>query len=452
MIELPEVLAAQVLFWILLPVVIFGPLRWAVLAWLIMANLDATGPGQSAVSVVGGINTVKGLILPLHLWYRMREVPSELSRSWPTRLWIAATAYAAFAAMKAPYPVAAAKLVGNMFGILLALIVLEKAARKGLLDSRNLAILIACSLALAVVQTYYFGGASYGFDGTDQPSRLSSFIAAQQFGGFLVAFLVVALWVKGFRPAARIGLCATMAVALILNGSRAWTLGALLVVVAYLWLSFRRTLAIISFGAATAVLFVAFILNFNSLGWFVVEDTSNRILATASALYTGVDTSHSVGLRDLTFRSIIYEGVVDELRGSSVRELVFGHGTSSGGDAVLRVFPNRYRAEQFDPNRVIHNEWLRTLYEWGFVGLGLLAAVGVAFLRLLVGRYKSDSSKGSVSAVLSFLPAFLVALSSENVLAGAGSPVMISLALIVALLWIPKIHVSRRASRGYVYA
>jgi hypothetical protein len=452
MIELPEVFAAQVLFWILLPVVIFGPLRWAVLVWLVMANLDGTGPGQSAANVIGGINTVKGVVLPLYLWYRMRNVPSELAGTQSARLWIAVTAYAALAAMWAPFPIAAAKLVGNMFGILLALIVLEKAARKGLLDSRNLTILVVCSLALAITQTYYFGGSSYGFDGTDQPSRLSSFIAAQQFGAFLVAFLVIALWVRGFRHATRISLCVTIAAALVLNGSRAWSIGAVLAVVVYLWLSYRRTLAFISFGAATAVLLLAFIVNLNSLDGIVVEDTSNRILATASALYTGVDTSHNVGLRDLSFRSILYEGVIDELRGSSVRELVFGHGTSSGGNAVLRVFPNRYKTEQFDPNRVIHNEWLRTLYEWGFVGLGLLAAVGVAFLRLLVRRYRCDSSKASVLAVISFLPAFLVALSSENVLAGAGNAVTVSLALIVALLWTPTIRVRRIAERGLTYA
>jgi hypothetical protein len=452
MTEIPEVLAAQVLFWILLPVVLFGSLRWAVLAWLVMANLDGTGPGQSAASVVGGINTVKGVVLPLYLWYRMRDVPSELSASVPARLWVAVTAYAAVAAIWAPFPVAAAKLVGNMFGILLALIVLERAARKGLLDSRNLTVLMASSLTLAAVQTYYFGGSSYGFDGTDQPSRLSSFIAAQQFGAFLVAFLAIALWMNGFRPATRIALCGTMGVALVLNGSRAWSFGAVLVVAVYLWLSFRRTLAFIAFGAATAVLFVAFIVNLNSLDGFVVEDTSNRILATANALYTGVDTSHNVGLRDLSFRSVIYEGVIDELRGSSARELAFGHGTSSGGNAVLRVFPSRYKAEQFDPNRVIHNEWLRALYEWGFVGLGLLAAVGVAFLRLLIHRYRHDSSKASVSAVLSFLPAFLVALSSENVLAGAGNAVMVSLALIVALLWIPTIRAQRTAERRLAYA
>jgi hypothetical protein len=48
-----------------------------------------------------------------------------------------------------------------------------------------------------------------------------------------------------------------------------------------------------------------------------------------------------------------------------------------------------------------------------------------------------ESSVGSW-AVLSFLPAFLLAFTTENVIAGAGNAVTMSLGLILALLWIPR--------------
>jgi hypothetical protein len=48
-------------------------------------------------------------------------------------------------------------------------------------------------------------------------------------------------------------------------------------------------------------------------------------------------------------------------------------------------------------------------------------------------------------ALISFLPAFLVALSTENVLAGAGNAVTISLALMIGLLWSP---IPKRLAQG----
>jgi hypothetical protein len=49
-------------------------------------------------------------------------------------------------------------------------------------------------------------------------------------------------------------------------------------------------------------------------------------------------------------------------------------------------------------------------------------------------------------AALSFLPAFLLAFSTENLLAGAGNAVTMSLALIVGLSWIPRKAASKRVT------
>jgi hypothetical protein len=194
---LPEVLAAQILFWVLLPVVLLAPPRWAILAWLVMGNLDATGPGQS-VSEAGVLNAVKSLGVPLWLIWRLRQTPGSVHTTPTARLWMILTLYAATCTLWSPFQ------LGNMVGIFLAFVVLERAARRGLLNSTVLLSLMTTSLLLAVVQTYYFGGASYGFDGPDQPSRLSSFISAQQFAAFLVAFLALVLWHPKFGPMTRL--------------------------------------------------------------------------------------------------------------------------------------------------------------------------------------------------------------------------------------------------------
>jgi O-antigen ligase len=120
-----------------------------------------------------------------------------------------------------------------------------------------------------------------------------------------------------------------------------------------------------------------------------------------------------------------------------VREILLGHGTSSGGNVALRVFPTRYTLARLDFNRTIHNEWLRAFYEWGVVGLSLWIGVFASILGGLVMRYRDASSRRRASAALSFLPAFLAALATENIVAGAGNGVTMSFAIVMAILWEP---------------
>jgi hypothetical protein len=327
------------------------------------------------------------------------------------------------------------KLVGNMIGILLMLIVMEKSARNGLFNARTINLLVLFSLGLGVVQTYYFGGAAYGFDGPGQPVRFSSFVAAQQYAAFLVAFFAAVLWQLESSLRVRIPLCAAICAALALNESRTWFFGAVLVLAVYLCLSFRRVFATTAFVFAAATLFVLLVLNFSPLQMDVVGDTSSRIAATLTAILTGEDTSNHVGLANLNFRLAIYEDSFQDLRTSSARELLLGHGTSSGGNVILRVYPGAYKPDRLDPNRAIHNEWIRALYEWGILGLSLLTAAFTALVFGLISNYRSEGGKTRTSAVISFMPAFLIAFSTENILAGAGNAVTMSLAVILALPW-----------------
>jgi hypothetical protein len=434
-IDTPEVFVAQVICLVLFPCVLFAPARWAVLCWLVMGNLDATGPSPLSTNI-GWINAAKGIVLPLCLWWRLRNGRSETWSALPTRLWIVLTLYAALAGLWSPFPLAAAKLVGNMIGIVLTILVVEKAARRGVVDHHTMTWLILGSLGLGVVQTFYFGGVTFGADGPDQPTRFSSFVWAQQYAAFLVAFLTVVLWGPGFRRPTRLALFVLLSAALVMNGSRTWFIGAALVISVYLCSSLRRMFIVSVFGLSTAALGTLLALNLISSGEDPVADTSSRIIATLEALATGQDTARKVGLANLDFRVTIYRDVVEEVRASNARELLFGHGTSSGGNVVLRLFPWIFKADRLDANRAVHNEWLRALYEWGLVGLTLLIAIFATLSGGLVARSRGRSRIRS-AAILSFLPAFLLAFTTENVIAGAGNAVTMGLALTAALLWTP---------------
>jgi O-antigen ligase len=435
--DVPEVFAAQVLFWILLPFVLLASPRWAVLAWLIMGNLDATGSSELSSAGFGIINAVKGIVLPLYLWWRLRKAHSEVCATPPAKLWLILTVYAAFAALWSPFPIPAVKLVGDMVGLLLSLIVIERSVRLGLLRTNTLALLIVASLGLGVLQTYYYQGTQYAFDGLDQPLRFSSFIAAQQYGAYLVAFLAIILWLKGFSVLQRnvLGIC--LCIALVLNGSRTWFFGATVVLMLYLWLSARKIFVLVTFGAATISIAVLLLLNLTRFDLDVLPTASSRVFATISAIVTGEDTANNTGLRNLSFRLAIYNGVLEGTQTSSARQILFGHGTSSGGDVALQVFPSRYRLDRLDANRTIHNEWLRAFYEWGILGLVLWASIfGTLFVGLLT-RYRNPTTRSQTVATLSFLPAFLAASATENIVASAGNAVTLSLTILIALLWQP---------------
>jgi len=441
----PEVFAAQVIFWMLLPVALFAPGRWAILAWLLMGNLDTTGPTQEASAQVGWMNAAKAIAIPIWLWWRLRREPSQVLSTLPAKLWISLGVYAAIATLWSPFPIAAIKLVGNMAGIILMVILLEKSVRGGLLGPRIFSLLIIGSLALGVLQTYVYAGRTYGFDGTDEPLRFTSFASAQQYAGYLVAFLALLLS-QGTFARARTPLLAAVSVALILNGSRTWIAGAGLLLIAYGWLSFRRLVAYIAFGFATMALGALLLVNLTRLDADSITDSSGRVTATLSAILAGHDTSHNAGLRNLNFRLAMYDAALNEIRSSDARELLFGHGTSSGGMVALRAFPARYKLDHLDPNRTIHDEWLRVFFEWGLLGLALFVGVFFTLIAGLVIKCRGRASKSPAGAVLAALPAFLAAVSTENVIAGAGNAIMMSFGIVISILWIwpPRAHARER--------
>ena len=450
--ETPEVLTAQILCLLLLPVALLAPPRWAVLAWLVMGNLDASGAGPDASTSIGILNALKGVVLPLYLWWRMREAPSQALSSLAAKLWLALILYAGLASLWSPYPLAAVKLVGNMIGILLSVVVLEKASRAGLLQRATLIPLILISLALGVLQTFYYGGAAYGFDGAGQTTRFSSFVWAQQYAAFLVAFLAILLWRHDFQPIVRWILLLLVSAALAMNGSRTWFFGGALVTVVYLCFQARRLLPYLLLGLSSLALALLLGLNLGAALTDPITDTSSRIVATLAALATGQDTAHKVGLANVDFRLAIYRTVTEDIETSDPATMIFGHGTSSGGNILLRLFPSSFKTETLDANRAIHNEWLRALYEWGILGFALVIAAFVALVTQLLARYRTCQRVAQLSALLSFIPAYLLASTTENIIAGAGNAVTLGLALTAAVLCTPGRFPSKHVSKSLRHA
>jgi hypothetical protein len=292
----------------------------------------------------------------------------------------------------------------------------------------------------------YFGGTAYGFDGLDQPVRFSSFVSAQQYAALLVALLsAVLFWKLPIRVSVRLGLVVSLCTALALNGSRTWVLGAAAVLCIYFFFALRRTITIATCALLVGGIFAISLADVMRERGSLLQATQSRILATAMAVISGEDTNEQAGLRTFTFRLGIYDGVFDELGKSSYSQLILGHGTSSGAVAALNHFPSRYSADKIDPNRIIHNEWLRALFEWGALGFVLLISV---FVAMIVGYLRQRTDFYQIGAFLAYLPALVTALTTENILAGAGNAVTLSFAFLAATVWIPRSSTFKSIGHG----
>ncbi len=115
------------------------------------------------------------------------------------------------------------------------------------------------------------------------------------------------------------------------------------------------------------------------------------------------------------------------IRTGSVTQLLFGHGTSNG-----RLVQGSLSKGIGDPNRAVHNEWLRILFEWGIVGIALwMLFIGSLMLYAYEGLKRDNF--GFAKPLFIYLPAFCIGVSGENIIAGAGHAENIGLLLVIGI-------------------
>ncbi|MEA2625044.1 MAG: hypothetical protein QOD06_1089 [Candidatus Binatota bacterium] len=396
-----------------------APPQWALLGMVLAANVDVVSPamGTLASDRVGLTNTLKHLSLPLMFAWRMGLRPGPVVRLTSIGvLWGGFVAYTALSVTRSPYPTAGLKFVTYL--VLLGLLVTAAArAHANGTISASVACrgLVLCG-CLGLIQSYGLGN-PYG--GAEE--RFTAFLQPQPFAQLVVVLtaIVVATGTLPLRASA-----VALAVALIVaNGSRIAALGLLSVVaVRWLWAVARDGSAVryVMLGAGTAALIIVT----STVDLLVPAESEMR----AAAL---LKVGRSEGLRDIgtaSFRLDMYAAVVDEIRARSMIDELVGSGTASGGTLVTDGQFYGYGEDRFDPNRTIHNEYLRVAYELGVIG----AAVGVALLLGLAAELwrglREDRGAAALCALVA-APAVLSFLATENVLASglAGSGLALSL-------------------------
>ncbi|HZS56622.1 MAG TPA: O-antigen ligase family protein [Bryobacteraceae bacterium] len=398
-------------------ITVFAPLRWAIVSYLLLACVDFHNTRDS----IGILNAFRGLAVPLYLLWRLRAQAGHRAITLAPIAWCLLVVYVGVASFWSYFPLAAAKLVGEMIGSLLIAFVFLRAAKGNYIWTGMVVPITAGTILVGAVQFVYSRHTLGG------ENRFSGFTPAQAFAAFIVALYCLALSGPYFSRRARVITCGSLLLCLLFNGSRLWFIGAVFAsVIAFLLSNIKVWCKILV--VALIPLCVSTVIIFRESVMTALQEVaaSNRI--AAAIVDTEAGDYESNGLGTLRFREIVNKAVIDQVGKSSLTELVFGHGTSNGAAVTGSIFHGY--ASYVDPNRMLHNEYFRVLYEWGLAGLSLwLLFLGSIVVYTLNG-WRRDKV-GYAKPLLIYLPALLVSLSGENIIAGAGNATSIGFLLLL---------------------
>jgi hypothetical protein len=406
-------------FWALCAMVALMPLSWALPAYLLLAQLDPTPSDFAGGQEIGIANTLKIAVLPTLLYLRIRRADTARSvRSQVfARVWLGFVCYVALASLWTTYRVPALKMLGFLYAYTLIFAVFVQAWHLGKLNGRVITATAWASLVLAVLQTYFLGN-YYGTspDGSPYATQFTSFIDAQSFAPFLLALLVFQI-MYGSKDRSNFVLNACLLIAIVLAGSRyvlaASALSLLILYAGRSHLSNGQGIKTLAKAGTVTVLLVL------ALGWamdrYFPSSRVNEVLSAALSRGGSADD-----IVNLAWRLRMYEEVGNALGARSPGQLFVGAGTSSS-IALRSNVDTIYDETAADANRVVHNELLRALYEWGVFGCGLLTLFLTIMLRSCFIVFRKTRSVAAL-ACLALFPVLLAGLGVENVLSASGRP------------------------------
>ena len=429
------------LLWVLCSLVValpIVPIKWSVCAYLTVVHLDLSGAGFASASSFGMENAIKIVGLPTILLIRTRFGGIELLKNNRVfHLWILFGLYVAVASLWTSHQLSAIKQLGYLYTYTATLLVFVRCYsedKAGTYQSVSWSVIFA--LILAVIQTFFVEEFGHEED------RFTSFTGQQGFGLYLVLIFAIILSfarqrVRGTLP--RGLLVFLLLIALYLNGSRTGFISMLIVSIstALFWSASERIFSrvVLLFGTACIViamtLTVIFFLPVSVFSNMVQSQRALQVLGAVGREYS----LHDIGT--FRFRLTMYQTVLNRISKQSLQETVFGRGTSSAAEIITlgdyRYSRGRVNQLTVDGNRVIHNEFLRTFYEWGSVGSALFILMLIyLFAGVLRTPKQNHSFEGYVLG--STLFGILLFLTVVNVFATSGTPLGTGITLVLAQL------------------
>jgi hypothetical protein len=416
-----------IIFWLLVAGVMVLPLRMSLLLFLVLCHMDPSGQAFASATSVGFGNLVKGVVLPILLL--LRSGPDVLRwSSWPLalKLWTALCVQAALGAVFGAYHIAAMKMTAYLAAYAIVFLIFCSAWHTRKISRSDVDGIVWIGLLLGVLQTYLLGNAFGG-----EESRFTSFSSPQSYAAFMMYCTALAALARERWTLGAVLTVAAGFVSIVLSGSRYVLAGLAVFVVSVLMtrVMMARTARRRLRRLITSVVLLAL-----ATGGVVAAGYAFSVERLTSFLAADQRTSSGgTALGTFLWRVSIYQYALTELSHRDPLLLLVGTGTSSAGRIFTKVNPSVQDAE-IDANRIMHNELLRTLYEWGILGLLILVAVIILTGSYFLLRFREFGSAYTLAALLA-LPTALLGLAIENVLSGAVMPNGVGLSLLLSAAW-----------------
>lgn len=403
------------------------PLRAALLSFAIACLFDASGSAFASSGSVGAANAVKGAVIPLVLLARTWRLRAPLPAppKVATAAFVLLCGYVALASAWSPYPLSALKFIVYLVDFLLIAIPFARAFHAGIIRPRDAVGLIWLALALGVVQTYLLGNA-YG----TTEERFTVFAAPQSFAAFMAYAAILVYW-SDVGPLTRTLTILAAAGGILLAGSRYVTLGFLVIVAGFVGLAVLRTKSVAARIGTIATIGVLVAAAPAAIAAGLDAGSSSPVQRVLQNFAPGA-TSDPRALGTLLWRFQIYNIALNDLSERDFGHLVFGRGTSSGG-VINRQINLQTDDVDADPNRIMHNEFLRAIYEWGIVGLGLFVVTLAGLMVWAFRQARRFGIQSAATAALAALPVTVFGLLIENILSGSSMPNGLGLAMVLAM-------------------
>jgi len=436
--------AIQALFWVLAFASVILPIRWSLVCYLLLAQIDysSLATGWASASSMGYANAVKLVVVPsvmlLRLMLKRYGRPARVGlfigplrrvvRSWPFVLWSAFVAYAAISIAWSPFKLSAVKQLGYFYGYTVGFLLIYYVAERHIAMRRAVYYALGGSIILAALQTYAAGNR---FGTTER--RFTGYLAPQQFALF-VAACIIFLGIDSLSRQKRsgwLGWVFGLAIVL-LSGSNTVMLGLLCAFI-YVALSgaskkHLQRASLGNVGLAIAIVGIVVLVVSGGIGGKAQEfATENRALRAVRALVT--DDYSLIDMGTFRWRLGIYEATLATVKTQPLSATWLGNGTASAAEIGVRHLGKS--STHVDGNRILHNEFLRCLYEWGIFGTVLFLSFLASLAHSLLSTHKRPRAARTMAAA--FLPLLLMMLLVENVFAAGGTAAGLGIVLILGM-------------------
>lgn len=333
-----------------------------------------------------------------------------------------------------PYPQAAWEQIAYIIAygaLFLAVHGLESADRGTI--ARCVAWAAASSVLVGILQVAVFAN-PYGF----ALQRFTSFTAPQYFGlslPILLALLLANARLGRLPLGVAVVLGAALLVTARLNGGRQEFVAALaLVIVGALPDShsgWKRTIRLPAAMALVAVLACFGLRWVDRPPWSELIDAHPVSSLLAITPETLAESGDAGTARD---RWKIWSALGARLAEAGPTTWTLGHGTAASGIVIAEgdVRYRTYDRDTMDPNRTAHNEFLRSLFEWGLIGAAFYLALVAAAASQAWRRYRTRRHSDAALILAATLVATVGYSFLGNLLAASGSPLGVALVLLYA--------------------